>query len=221
MVGRKLQFAFFNFQFTMIGVSAQLSELQIENCKMTPHTTSPPHHPATSPPHHLIFLIGYRGTGKTTVAQLVAERLGWKWIDADEVFEARQGRSIGRIFAEEGEAGFRLMESVLLEEFCRQRQHVVATGGGVVLNKANRDRMRAAGLVVWLTADARSIHERLLHDPSTGQRRPPLTVGGLAEIEQLLLDREPLYRECANLAIDTNNRSPEGIAEEIVKACGK
>src|SRR4051812_42037671 len=70
-----------------------------------------------------IFLIGYRGTGKSSVARLLAERLGWQWLDADAVLEARHGRSIRQIFAEEGEAGFRDKEAALLAEFCQLRQH--------------------------------------------------------------------------------------------------
>ncbi|HEV3263561.1 MAG TPA: shikimate kinase [Gemmataceae bacterium] len=154
-------------------------------------------------PPSSLFLIGYRGTGKTTVAGLLAERLGWQWADADQVLEARGGRNIRRIFAEEGEAAFRLMEAAVLEELCRLRRHVIATGGGVVLREANREQLRAAGRVVWLTADAATLWQRLRQDTTTTQRRPDLTVGGLAEIEQLLAAREPLYHACADLRVDT------------------
>src|SRR5437667_12110745 len=80
-----------------------------------------------------LFLIGYRGTGKTTVARILAEKIGWGWIDADAALEERYGRSIRRIFEEDGEAGFREKEMAILEELCRAHNHVIATGGGVVL----------------------------------------------------------------------------------------
>ena len=83
------------------------------------------------------------------------------------------------------------------------------------MNKANRDRMRSAGLTVWLTADAQTIHDRLGVDSTTPQRRPPLTVGGLAEIEQLLQAREQLYRECADMVVNTCGRQPSEIVAEI------
>src|SRR5262249_48064027 len=91
----------------------------------------------------VIFLIGYRGSGKTTVARILAERLGWSWLDADTLLEARHGRTIRQIFAEEGEAGFRDKEERLLDELSQGRQHVIATGGGIVLRPVNRDKLKA------------------------------------------------------------------------------
>jgi shikimate kinase len=164
----------------------------------------------------LIFLIGYRGSGKTTAARRLAERLGWQWLDADVLLEERERRSIRQIFAEDGEAGFRRIEAALLEELCRGSQLVIATGGGVVLSESNRDRLRAAGWVVWLKADAPTLWQRLQGDASTAERRPNLTVGGLAEIEELLRVRTPLYRACAHVEIETEGRTPDKIVEEIV-----
>ena len=169
-----------------------------------------------SSPVALVFLIGYRGSGKTTVARLLAERLGWQWLDADEVLESRHGRSIRQIFAEEGEAGFRDKEADLLEEFCRYREHVVATGGGIILRERNRQLLTEAGYVVWLTADAATLWQRIGADASTKDKRPNLTVGGLAEVGQLLREREPHYRTCANLVVDTTGRKPEAIADLIL-----
>lgn len=172
---------------------------------------------ASGPTCRLVFLIGYRGTGKTTGARLVAEALGWDWVDADAVLEARFGRTIRQVFAEEGEAAFRDKEEAVLEELCRRRHYVIATGGGVVLRPANRERLRAAGCVVWLTADAETIWHRLQADAATAQRRPDLTVGGLAEVQELLRDREPLYRECADLQMDTAGRTPDEVARRILQ----
>jgi shikimate kinase len=166
-------------------------------------------------PSSLVFLVGYRGTGKSTVARLLARHLGWDWVDADDVIERRAGMTIRRIFEAEGEAGFRRRESAVLEELCGLRRHVIATGGGVVLSDANRARLRAAGRVVWLTADVPTIRQRLEEDRSTGERRPVLTVGGAAEIAELLRAREPLYRAVADLTLDTTGRAPEEIAGAI------
>jgi shikimate kinase len=163
-----------------------------------------------------VFLIGYRGTGKTTVARLLAARIGWSWRDADDVMEQRHGRTIREIFALEGETGFRDKEAALLEELCALRTHVIATGGGALLRPENRQRLRASGFVVWLSADADTIWRRLQSDPLSEQRRPALTVGGRAEIEALLHEREPLYRGCADLVVDTSARSPEQVVEAVV-----
>jgi len=175
---------------------------------------SPPQDLRTSPEN--IFLIGYRGAGKTTVARLLAERLGWQWADADQLLEARHGRSIRQIFASQGEAAFRALEADVLEVLCRRRRHVVATGGGVVVGPANRERLRAAGRVVWLTADAATLWQRLQRDATTVDRRPDLSTGGLAEVEQLLAAREPFYRACADLCLDTAGQGPETVVRVIL-----
>lgn len=164
-----------------------------------------------------ILLIGYRGTGKTTVARLLAERMSWSWVDADATLEERCGRSIRIIFEEEGEVGFRQKEAALLEELCRLREHVIATGGGVVFRAANRECLRTAGRVVWLTADARDLWQRLQADATTRDRRPPLAGGGLAEIQELLEVRKPLYQECADITVDTTRCSPESVADQILE----
>jgi shikimate kinase len=163
-----------------------------------------------------LFLIGYRGTGKTTVARLLAGRLGWAGLDADDLLEARAGQTIRAVFAEEGEAGFREREAAVLEELCRRPRCVVATGGGVVLRPENRQRLKEAGLVVWLTADAETIWARLQQDAATAERRPALTIGGLAEVRELLAAREPLYRASAHWAVDTVGRTPEVVADLIL-----
>lgn len=175
-------------------------------------------HGRFAPVPRIIFLVGPRGSGKTTVARLLAERLGWRWLDADQVLEERQGRSIRLIFDEDGEPGFRRIEAALLEELCRLDQHVIATGGGVVRSETNRRRLREAGLIVWLRADAATLWQRLQADATTAQRRPNLTVGGLAEVEELLRVREPFYRACADRCVETAGRSPEDITDEIVAA---
>jgi shikimate kinase len=164
----------------------------------------------------LIFLIGSRASGKSTVARLLARCLTWDYVDADELIEARYGRRIRRIFADEGENGFRDKEELILAEICRRQHHVVATGGGVVLRPANRDRLRAAGTCVWLTADAGTLWRRISADPETAEHRPSLSVGGQTEVEELLGQRSPLYEGCADWAVDTVGRNPARVVEEIL-----
>jgi shikimate kinase len=164
-----------------------------------------------------IALVGYRGTGKTTVARLLAGRLGWDWLDADVELEARCGRSIREVFAAEGEVGFRDREEAVLADLAGREATVLATGGGAVLREANRRRLGTMGLVVWLTADAETIAARLAGDASTACRRPDLTArGGLDEIRELLAAREPFYRSCAQLQVDTAGRQPENVADIIL-----
>jgi shikimate kinase len=163
-----------------------------------------------------IFMIGYRGTGKTTVARLLAGRLGWSWVDADETLESRFGMTIRTIFETEGEAGFREKECVVLADLCRLAQTVVATGGGVILRKNNRDLLRQSGIVVWLTANPETIENRLQRDPTTFERRPALSIGGLAEIAEILRMREPLYQVCAHFAVSTTELAPEEVAGAVL-----
>jgi len=164
-----------------------------------------------------VILIGYRGTGKTTVARLLASRLGWNWIDADQFLETKYATAIRRIFEQEGEAGFREKESVVLADLCQRERHVIATGGGAILREANRVLLKGAGIVIWIRLDADAIWARLVSDPSSSERRPPLTdKNGREEVEELLAIREPLYRSTADLEIDATGLGPEDVAKEIL-----
>lgn len=166
----------------------------------------------------LLFLIGYRGTGKTTVGNLLAQRSGWQFIDADVHLEATHGRTIKQIFADEGEAGFRDKETKNLQELTSGANRVIATGGGIILKDENRRLLREHGFTVWLTAGVDTIAQRIADDPTTVERRPNLTTGGLAEIQELLRIREPIYRQSADLVVDTEGQSPDSIAETILNA---
>lgn len=165
----------------------------------------------------LLFLIGLRGSGKSTVARLLARELGWDWLDADAELEKRYGRSIRAIFEAEGEAGFRDKEATVLGDLCRLPRHVIATGGGVVLRESNRELLRRWGRVVWLTADVETLWQRVQADSATAERRPPLISGGRAEMEEILHFREPLYRQCADLIVETAGRTPTEIVAEILR----
>lgn len=162
-----------------------------------------------------IFLIGYRGTGKTSVARELASKLARDWIDADDIVEQEAGKSIAGIFADEGEGAFRDWEARVVASLSRKRRVVVALGGGSVLRDDNRQAICAAGPVVWLTASVDTILTRVAADSTTASRRPNLTTGGRAEIEELLAIRTPHYRQCATLIVDTEGKTPAEVAEEI------
>lgn len=168
-----------------------------------------------------IVLVGYRGTGKTTVARLVAERLGWEALDSDDEIERRAGKTIAQIFADKGEPEFRQLEIQAIGKLC-QRDHVVlSVGGGAVLRGKNRAALRHDGRVVWLQATPETLLARIELDAATSLRRPNLTArGGLAEVVELLAVREPLYRETAHLAVDTEGKEPADVADEIVARLG-
>jgi shikimate kinase len=168
-----------------------------------------------------VALIGYRGTGKTTIAQRLAARLGWDWIDADAEVELKAGKSIASIFADDGEAAFRDLESAVVHELCRRTRVVLALGGGAVGREANRAAIARCGAVVWLQASPATLEKRIAGDSTTRARRPNLThLGGREEIERLLAGRTPHYRGCATLEVDTEDKPPGEIVEEILAALG-
>ena len=163
-----------------------------------------------------LFLIGYRGTGKSIVAQRLALKLGWEWVDADVEVELCAGKSIAEIFADDGEEAFRNLEEAVVKQLCERQSQVIALGGGAVLRAETRQRIRKSGSVVWLIATPATIAVRLAADPTTATRRPNLTShGGLVEIEQVLGQRSPIYQSCADFTVDTENRTAQEVADEI------
>jgi shikimate kinase len=165
-----------------------------------------------------LFLIGYRGSGKTTVAAALAERLGWPWLDADVELERRAGKTIKEIFAEEGERAFRDRESATLADLAKEDGRIIALGGGAVLREENRGAIAGRGKVVWLRASPETLQRRIHADPTTAARRPNLTAqGGLAEIRDLLAQRSPLYTAWADTVVEAEDQSPAEIAGAICR----
>jgi len=165
-----------------------------------------------------LALVGYRGTGKTTVGKILADRLDLRFLDADLEIEARAGRSIVSIFADSGEPVFRDWEEQTLRELVQRHPgSVLASGGGAVLRPSNRRLLLAFGFVVWLQAEPAELARRLDADLRAGTERPALTSAGtVAEIAQVLSTRAPLYQETADVAIDTLDRTPAEIAALIL-----
>lgn len=159
-----------------------------------------------------IVLVGFMGTGKSTVGRLLAQRLKMPFVDLDRRIEKEAGKTIPEIFGSDGEAAFRARETQAVQEVSRLSSHVIATGGGVMCDERNVEALKASGLLVCLTASPEVILARTM--PTLRAR--PLLAGAdpKQRIEQLLALRTPYYAR-ADLTIDTTGRSPEEIEKEI------
>ncbi len=165
-----------------------------------------------------IFLIGYRCTGKTTIAKMLAERTGKAFVDADVMLVENAGMTVAEIVEKSGWDDFRDRESAVLEELCKVDNHVIATGGGVIIREENVEMMKKAGTVVWLTASVETIANRMAADYSTGDQRPGLTDKGIFdEIEETLDFRTPLYKNAMTFSVGTDEISIDGICDSILK----
>lgn len=161
-----------------------------------------------------IVIVGFMGTGKSTVSRILSERLGWERVDTDEEIERRAGKSIPQIFAEDGETYFRDWESRVLTDVLSGSGKVVATGGGAVLRESNRRVMLAGGWVVALTADKESLIKRVTSSAATGTR--PLLAGDAeARVTALLESRQRAY-DFAQATIDTSRLSPADVANMML-----
>lgn len=164
-----------------------------------------------------ISLIGYRGTGKSTLAPRLASKLNFDWVDADVELENYTGRTIREIFSTDGEPEFRRLEREVLVQLLKRDRLVLAAGGGAILNEATRHDFRAAGPVIWLQASIETITRRILRDGSPTSHRPNLTpTGGIDEIRAMVAHREPLYRECATMTVFTEGASIEFLVQQII-----
>ena len=159
-----------------------------------------------------IFLVGLMGAGKTTIGKLLAKHLHKTFVDSDHEIEKRTGVNIPLIFELEGEAGFRTREAAIITEFTGMENIVLATGGGAVLDPQNRERLAANGTVVYLRAKVRDLWQRTRHD----KNRPLLqTADPQAKLNELFLSRDPLYREIADIVIDTGEQSAHALAHQL------
>lgn len=159
-----------------------------------------------------IFLVGMMGAGKTSVGRVLAKRLQKSFYDSDQVIEDRTGVKIPVIFEIEGEAGFRVRESAVIDELTALRDVVLATGGGAVLSERNRERLKTTGTVVYLRASVRDLLNRTRHD----KNRPLLQgVDPRARLTELYEKRDPLYREVAHLIVDTGNQSLTSLVNRL------
>jgi len=167
-----------------------------------------------------VVLVGLRASGKSTVGHLLARRLGWGFLDTDEQVAAAAGRSIRELFGQEGEAGFRRRESEAVREAVRRDGCVIAAGGGAVEDDQNRRLLRQDAWCVWLKASDEERSRRMAEDPATAASRPMLEPAmGAADAPAGPPAREalrvPIYESMADLAIETQDREPEGVAREI------
>jgi shikimate kinase len=161
-----------------------------------------------------LFLVGLMGAGKTTVGRQLARRLGKTFCDTDLEIERRTGVRVALIFEIEGEAGFRAREAQVVEALTALDDIVLATGGGAVLDPANRARLAARGFVIYLHAQPRDLAYRTRHDKS----RPLLAnADPLARLEELHRVRDPLYREVADLVVETGRQSAGHLVESLLK----
>ncbi len=159
-----------------------------------------------------IFLVGLMGAGKTTIGKLLAKRLKKTFIDTDHEIEHRTGVRIPLIFELEGEVGFRERETTLIRELTQRQDIVLATGGGAILRKENRDALVQNGIVVYLNAKIEDLWQRTQHD----KNRPLLqTQDPKAKLTELFIQRDPLYREIANMIITSGQQNVQHAAREL------
>lgn len=170
---------------------------------------------------NLIF-IGFRGTGKSSAGKLAAKQLGREFVDIDDYIEKNEGKSIEEIFTECGEDGFRALEAVAIEKWCRSDKMVIAAGGGAVINDVNVRNMRQSGFIVLLKSTPEIIYSRLNQDTDRYSQRPRLTEKDpVDEIKHLLAVRHQQYHNSADLVIDTSSEAIEDISKKAVKAFNK
>lgn len=160
-----------------------------------------------------VFLVGMMGAGKTTAGRIIARRLKRPFFDSDHEIERRCGVRVPLIFEIEGEAGFRAREAAVIGELTALDDVVLATGGGAVLAETSRRSLAGRGIVIYLHAPPAALFERVRHD----RNRPLLaTADPLARLEGLYAERDPLYRQIADIVVDTGRQSVQSLARQLL-----
>lgn len=165
-----------------------------------------------------VFLVGLMGAGKTTIGKALAKRLGHRFVDSDHEIEARTGVTLPTIFEIEGEEGFRKREAQVIADLANDDWQVVATGGGAVLRPDNREHLRTSGFVIYLNVPLPTLCERMRHD----RKRPLLQVGDPRQkLRELHAQRDPLYREVADLIVSGSRITAQSVMQLLVKELGE
>lgn len=165
-----------------------------------------------------LVLIGLRGTGKSTVGKVLAERLNWRFYDTDTILQERAALTIRQIFETEGEASFRTRETAVVQEVAQTSDAVIATGGGAVLNPENVVALKNDAFVVHLSADPSELWRRISQDTASHASRPALLPGtsGPEELRKLMLARASIYAQARDAEVDVEGRTPDAIADSIL-----
>jgi len=161
-----------------------------------------------------IFLVGPMGTGKTTIGRQLAQALGLEFEDSDQEIQRRTGVDIPTIFEYEGEDGFRVRERKVIADLVEVENQVLATGGGAVTQPENRRLLPARGFVIYLECSPQQQYDRTYKD----KNRPLLqSENPMENLQQLMQERDPLYREVADLVVSTEGRSATAVVKDIVR----
>ena len=164
-----------------------------------------------------LFIVGYRCTGKSSVGQALATKLGWPFIDTDSLVVSESGLSIKEVVDTCGWQAFRRLEHTALRQVCAMGRQVVATGGGIVLDAGNVELMKESGRIIWLRASPATIKTRMVQDQDSVAFRPALTSKDrLTEIEETLAKREPLYQGAMDFAVDADYHGVDEICDVII-----
>ena len=159
-----------------------------------------------------IVLTGFMGAGKSATGKILARQLNLEFIDTDSIIKERTGQSIKEIFQLQGEPFFRYLEKTVVAEVARKDGVVIAAGGGVILDPANRRNLKKNGIVIFLMVSPDEIRKRVAGDAS----RPLLNTSQKETIKNLLSQRLPFYRK-ADICVDTDNKTPQAVAQEIIE----
>lgn len=166
----------------------------------------------------IIFLIGYRCCGKTSAGKILAQELGFDFVDADEFLQEKEKKSVTDLVSEKGWEHFRHLESQYLEQLCKNKNLVIATGGGVVEKDENILLLKTKGKTVWLKASFETISSRMNKDNASKSLRPSLTGKKIEdEISDVCKKRYPIYKDACLFSVCTDDLDPQSVVYEILK----